>query len=99
MVDTAKTTKKERKSTVRRKTGPKASAEATRKAGDSFVGDAGRKGTPQPIGKPHRYTLDLNVQRYQRLKLLGITTGQPMNEVLYQAFDEFCDRNPDLLSL
>jgi hypothetical protein len=50
--------------------------------GQTFASKAERRGSPQPVGKPHRITYDCTVTRYRQPKLAS------MNAIISSAIDE-----------
>jgi hypothetical protein len=72
---------------------------ATPTASQTFEGKAERRGSPQPVGKPHRITYDCTATRYRQLKLASMNTGDSMNAIISSAIDEWLATHPEALEL
>ena len=58
-----------------------------------------RRGSPQPVGKPHRITYDCTATRYRQLKLASMNTGGSMNAIISSAIDERLSAHPEALEI
>ena len=78
-----------------------AASVATAMPADSHtvVGKAERRGSPQPVGKPHRITYDCTKTRYRQLKLASMNTGESMNTIISSAIDEWMAAHPEALEV
>jgi hypothetical protein len=72
---------------------------ATPMTGQTFVSKAERRGSPQPVGKPHRITYDCTAKRYRQLKLASMNTGDSMNAIISSAIDEWLAAHPEVLEI
>jgi hypothetical protein len=61
--------------------------------GQTFASKAERRGSPQPVGKPHRITYDCTVTRYRQPKLAS------MNAIISSAIDEWLAAHPEALEM
>lgn len=64
-----------------------------------FTSKAGRRGSPQPVGKPHRITYDCTKARYRQLKMASMNTGESMNAIISLAIDEWLAAHPEVLEI
>lgn len=74
-------------------------ATAMATANHKFTGKAERRGSPQPVGKPHRITYDCTKPRYRQLKLASMNTGESMNAIISSAIDDWLADHPEVLEL
>ena len=58
-----------------------------------------RRGSPQPVGKPHRITYDCTAARYRQLKLASMNTGDSMNAIISSAIDDWLAAHPEALEI
>lgn len=58
-----------------------------------------RRGSPQPVGKPHRITYDCTSPRYRQLKLASMNTGESMNAIISAALDDWLLAHPEALEI
>ena len=58
-----------------------------------------RRGSPQPVGKPHRITYDCTALRYRQLKLASMNTGESMNAIISSAIDDWLAVHPEALEI
>jgi hypothetical protein len=65
----------------------------------TFVSKAERRGSPQPVGKPHRITYDCTDARYRQLKLASMNTGESMNAIISSAIDDWLAAHPEALEI
>jgi hypothetical protein len=72
---------------------------ATPMTGQTFESKAERRGSPQPVGKPHRITYDCTATRYRQLKLASLNTGESMNAIISSAIDEWLAAHPEALEI
>jgi hypothetical protein len=72
---------------------------ATPMTGQTFVSKAERRGSPQPVGKPHRITYDCTATRYRQLKLASMNTGDSMNAIISSAIDDWLAAHPEALEM
>jgi hypothetical protein len=72
---------------------------ATPMTDQTFVSKAERRGSPQPVGKPHRITYDCTATRYRHLKLASINTGDSMNAIISSAIDDWLAAHPEALEM
>ncbi|PZO09358.1 MAG: hypothetical protein DCF25_21695 [Leptolyngbya foveolarum] len=64
-----------------------------------FASKTQRRGSPQPIGKPHRITYDCTVTRYRQLKLASLNTSDSMNDIISSAVDNWLAAHPEALEI
>ena len=76
-----------------------ASTTATPETGHKYAGKTQRRGSPQPVGKPHRITYDCTSTRYRQLKLASMNTGDSMNAIISSAIDEWLLAHPEALEI
>jgi hypothetical protein len=67
--------------------------------GQTFASKAERRGSPQPVGKPHRITYDCTAKRYRHLKVASMNTGDSMNAIISSAIDEWLAGHPEVLEM
>ena len=67
--------------------------------GNGVVTKAERRGSPQPVGKPHRITYDCTATRYRQLKLASMNTGDSMNAIISLAIDDWLAAHPEVLEI
>lgn len=72
---------------------------ATPGTGHEFVSKTQRRGSPQPVGKPHRITYDCTATRYRQLKLASMNTGDSMNAIISSAIDDWLSAHPEALEI
>ncbi len=58
-----------------------------------------RRGSPQPVGKPHRITYDCTATRYRQLKLASMNTNNSMNAIISSAIDDWLAAHPEALEI
>ena len=63
------------------------------------VSKSERRGSPQPVGKPHRITYDCTAARYRQLKLASMNTGESMNAIISSAIDDWLAAHPEALEI
>lgn len=68
-------------------------------ASDEFVSKTERRGSPQPVGKPHRITYDCTAIRYRQLKLASMNTSDSMNAIISSAIDDWLAAHPEVLEV
>lgn len=68
-------------------------------ASDEFVSKTERRGSPQPVGKPHRITYDCTSARYRQLKLASMNTSDSMNAIISLAIDDWLAAHPEALEI
>ena len=68
-------------------------------AGHKFASKTERRGSPQPVGKPHRITYDCTKPRYRQLKLASMNTGESMNAIISSAIDDCLAAHPEVLEI
>ena len=68
-------------------------------AGHKFASKTERRGSPQPVGKPHRITYDCTKPRYRQLKLASMNTGESMNAIISSAIDDWLAAHPEVLEV
>ena len=68
-------------------------------ASDKFVSKTERRGSPQPVGKPHRITYDCTASRYRQLKLASMNTSDSMNAIISLAIDDWLAAHPEALEV
>jgi len=78
---------------------PVASTAATPETGHEYASKTQRRGSPQPVGKPHRITYDCTPTRYRQLKLASMNTGDSMNAIISSAIDEWLSAHPEALEI
>jgi hypothetical protein len=76
-----------------------APATATSETNHEFVSATQRRGSPQPVGKPHRITYDCTATRYRQLKLSSMNTGESMNAIISAAIDDWLSAHPEALEI
>ena len=76
-----------------------ASATATPEADDEYASKTQRRGSSQPVGKPHRITYDCTATRYRQLKLASMNTGDSMNAIITSAIDDWLLAHPEALEI
>jgi hypothetical protein len=64
-----------------------------------FESKAERRGSSQPVGKPHRITYDCTATRYRQLKLASMNMGDSMNAIISSAIDEWLAAHPEALEM
>lgn len=64
-----------------------------------FVSRSQRRGSPQPVGKPHRITYDCTATRYRQLKLASMNTSNSMNAIISSAIDDWLAAHPEALEI
>ena len=67
--------------------------------GSKLAGKTQRRGSPQPVGKPHRITYDCPSTRYRQLKLASLNTGDSMNAIISSAIDDWLSAHPEALEI
>lgn len=67
--------------------------------GHEFVSKIQRRGSPQPVGKPHRITYDCTATRYRQLKLASMNTSNSMNAIISSAIDDWLAAHPEALEI
>lgn len=72
---------------------------ATPETDREFVRKTQRRGSPQPVGKPHRVTYDCTATRYRQLKLASMNTGSSMNAIISSAIDNWLAAHPEVLDV
>ena len=78
---------------------PAASTMAVPETGHEYASKTQRRGSPQPVGKPHRVTYDCTSTRYRQLKLASMNTGDSMNAIISSAIDEWLSAHPEALEI
>lgn len=68
-------------------------------AGHKFASKTQRRGSPQPVGKPHRITYDCTATRYRQLKLASMNTSDSMNAIISSAIDDWLVAHPEALEI
>ena len=76
---------------------PIASTTATSETDREYASKTQRRGSPQPVGKPHRITYDCTATRYRQLKLASMNTGESMNAIISSAIDDWLLAHPEAL--
>jgi len=64
-----------------------------------FASKTERRGSPQPVGKPHRITYDCTATRYRQLKLASMNTSESMNAIISSAIDDWMAAHPEALEI
>lgn len=72
---------------------------ATLETGHEFASKTQRRGSPQPVGKPHRITYDCTATRYRQLKLASMNTGDSMNAIISSSIDDWLSAHPEALEI
>jgi hypothetical protein len=72
---------------------------ATPETGYELTSTAQRRGSPQPVGKPHRITYDCTATRYRQLKLASMNTSESMNAIISSAIDDWLTAHPEALEI
>jgi hypothetical protein len=72
---------------------------ATPEKEHAFVSTTQRRGSPQPVGKPHRITYDCTAARYRQLKLASMNTGESMNAIISSAIDDWLSAHPEAIEV